>query len=164
MRRGDDDRLFRRGDGAVKALLYTRGTVDENIIELGRKIVEHEPHRLRGNVFFRRRMIAGQNVQVFESGVLYECLTGAATPLDDVADVVCNALFEARYDVDVVQSEIGVAQNDLLAAQGELRADVRRHRRLADAAFPRRENDFPCHTSLLFGQQYTFFWPSFLFE
>ena len=47
MRRCYNDRLVRRGAGAVEPAFDPRGGIDEDIVEARRKAVQHQPHRLR---------------------------------------------------------------------------------------------------------------------
>lgn len=147
MRRGDDERFFRGGHRAVKTAADARGAIDEHIIVTGRERIDDQPHRLRGNVFVRVRAVGGQNGEIGAFRVPYQRLRGAASPLDDVHNVVQNGALHAAHDVDVVESEIRVRKDHALPRRGEPQAEIDGDRRFSYPAFSGRDDDFPCQES-----------------
>ena len=81
--------------------------------------------------------------------MLYKRLTRTAAPFDCIHDVIDGKIFHAEYDVDIIESEIEVAHDYPVTVFCELYAEVGADRRFADAAFPRRNDDSPCHKALL---------------
>ena len=55
--------------------------------------------------------------------------------------MMLHAAFQPEHDVEVAQPDVGVDQRDRRAALRQRRAEIGGRRRLADAAFARRDDD-----------------------
>src|SRR5581483_4598785 len=141
--RRHDDRFGGAGDRVAEAVLDPRRTIDQHVVGERRDLVDH----LRELQLADRGLVAllrgRQHREVLEPLVLDQRLPELTAPFDHLDEIEDDALLDAEHEVEIAQPDVGVDEDDAMAALRERCAEVRGGGRLADAAFPARDDDAP---------------------
>ena len=99
-------------------------------------------HLIRVDVFFFARLRGGEQDAATALCLSATSASSSVTLLfEHVEHVMLHAALEPEHDVEVAQTDVGIDQHDARAALRERGAEIGGRRRLADAAFPRGDDD-----------------------
>jgi hypothetical protein len=130
----DDEHQVGRGHGVAKASFDAGGRVDHEPVEVRANLVGQALHVLGRDGGLVARLGGRDEVQVGQALILDHRLTEFAAPLDDVDQVVDDAVLQSHDDVEVAQADVGVDAHDAQARGGQGYADVGGGGGLAHAA------------------------------
>src|SRR6185312_238583 len=132
---GDDYDIVRSGDGIAEALLDASGRVNQREVELASELFTQRSHLLRRNGVLLARLWRRDQIQAVETLVPDHRLAQFAGALDDIDEVIDDAILQTEDDIEVAQTDIGIDQHYRTPERRQRRADVRRRGRFPHPAF-----------------------------